>query len=67
MNPSGPTPALSEAEWALLIELLQEERRELPAEIRRTETSHYKDQLAARLHMVDAVLKRLIEARQPAN
>ncbi|HBY59300.1 MAG TPA: hypothetical protein DEH78_05730 [Solibacterales bacterium] len=59
-------PELSEAEWALVLELLQEERRDLPAEIRHTATSHYKDQLNARLLMVDALLKRLMEAHQPA-
>ncbi|GEM_PF-1227198 len=52
-------PQLTEAEWALLIDLLQEERRALPSEIRHTSRKLLRMALHERLAMVDALLMRL--------
>ena len=55
-------PQLSDAEWALLIELLQRERYELPAEIHHTRTSALRDELRERLATVGRLLTRLTRA-----
>ncbi len=52
-------PPLSDAEWALIVELLQQELDELPAEIRHTRTSSYRDELHQRRDMVVQLLERL--------
>ena len=52
-------PLLSDAEWALLIELLERERYELPAEIHHTRTCALRDELRERLAMVERLLHRL--------
>ena len=52
---------LSEAEWALGIELLHEERDELPAEIHHTRTADYRECLRRRLETVNGLLERLHE------
>jgi hypothetical protein len=54
---------LSEAEWELVVELLERERSELPSEIRHTRTSSVRDELRARETMVQGLLERL---RRPA-
>jgi repressor of nif and glnA expression len=54
-----PQPVLSEAEWALVVELLERERGELPAEIHHTRTSALREQLRQRLEMVEGLLARL--------
>ena len=54
---------LSEAEWDLVVELLERERAELPVEIRHTRLSNFRDELHRREAMVDDLLKRL---RKPA-
>lgn len=54
-------PKLSEAEWALLAELLEQEDNELPAEIRHTRTQEVKDQLHQRLELVRQLRERLRE------
>ena len=59
MNPNPIQPVLEEAEWALVAELLEEERRELPIEIRHTDSRAYREQLHRRLELVDALLQRL--------
>lgn len=46
-------------ELALLIELLERERRDLPAEIHHTSTSSVRDRLHRRLETVDRLLERL--------
>jgi hypothetical protein len=56
------TPVLSDREWALVIELLERERRELPAELHHTTTSSVREQLRARLAMIEDLLERLHEA-----
>jgi hypothetical protein len=55
--------SLSDDEWQLLVELLENERRELPAEIRRTDATDYKVKLAERLRVVDRLLDALQKRR----
>lgn len=50
---------LSDAEWALVIELLEHEQGDLPAEIRHTRVSSVRDELRQRLEMVRQLLERL--------
>ncbi len=52
-------PQLTEDEWALIRELLQHERGDLPSEIRHTRTASLRSQLQARRKMVDALLEKL--------
>ena len=52
-------PKLSEAEWELVVELLQRERSELPSEIRRTRTSSVRAELHRRSELVRELLDRL--------
>ncbi len=52
-------PMLSEAEWELLIELLERERGELPAEIRHTRTATVHAELRQRSELVKGLLDRL--------
>ncbi len=56
-------PKLSDAQWELVVELLQRERSELPSEIRRTRTWSVRDDLHRRQEMVNELLGRL---KQPA-
>jgi len=49
----------SHEEWSLLLELLEHERSELPAEIRHTRLQSVRDQLRQRLRLVDQMLERL--------
>jgi hypothetical protein len=56
-------PILSEAEWALVVELLENERRELPVEIHHTRNSDVRQQLHRRTEVIDRLLQRL---RMPA-
>jgi hypothetical protein len=52
-------PKLSEAEWALVIELLESEQGELPVEIHHTRSSHLREELRRRAEMVQDLLSRL--------
>jgi hypothetical protein len=52
-------PKLSQAEWALLLELLQREQDELPVEIHHCRVSSYRDDLRNRLEMVRELIERL--------
>ena len=52
-------PNLSEAEWTLIVELLQREQSELPTEIHHTRSSGMRDELRARRKMVEGLLHRL--------
>ncbi len=52
-------PKLSEAEWALLIDLLRQERDQLPAEIHHTRSAAFRDELQHRRRMVESLLERL--------
>ncbi len=52
-------PKFSEAELALLIELLQREHHDLPTEIHHCRVASYRDELRARHEMVKKLLDRL--------
>ena len=52
-------PKLSEAEWALVIDLLQQERDQLPVEIHHTRSAAFRDELNCRRHLVASLLERL--------
>ena len=52
-------PKLSEAEWELVIDLLQEEHDELPAEIHHCDVTSYREELQHRHAMVKNLLERL--------
>ena len=56
-------PRLSEAEWALVFELLERERSELPVEIHHTRSSSVRVELHERAAVVRELLSRL---RTPA-
>lgn len=53
-------PKLSDAEWALMTELLQREHHELPNEIHHTRVASYRKELHLRHEMVRSVLERLL-------
>jgi hypothetical protein len=52
-------PVLSDAEWALIVELLQLELRELPVEIRHAGGNKTREDLHHRRDMVLSLLGRL--------
>jgi hypothetical protein len=52
-------PRLSEVEWALVLELLERERSELPVEIHHTRSSSVRAELHDRAEMVGGLLGRL--------
>jgi hypothetical protein len=52
-------PSLTQPEWELVMELLERERYELPAEIHHTRTSQMRDELKQRLDLVNGLLRRL--------
>lgn len=53
--------SLSEDEWALVIELLRLELRELPVEIRHASNQTVRDELHRRLERVQGLLRKLQE------
>ncbi len=55
----------SDAELQVLLELLNEERGELPMEIRRTDSINMHDELQQRLKVVDGLIEKL--AHQPVH
>jgi hypothetical protein len=58
-------PQLNEREWDLIIELLDREKGELPAEIHHTRTAMFRDELRRRLDLVDTLLRKLDGLRLP--
>jgi hypothetical protein len=52
-------PALSDAEWSLITELLERERKQLPIEIHHTTGRAYREQLRNRLQLVETLLSKL--------
>jgi hypothetical protein len=52
-------PKLSEAEWALVIQLLQAEHHDLPHEIHHCRVASYRNELEHRHEMVKNLLERL--------
>jgi hypothetical protein len=55
-------PHLNERDWQLVLELLENERRDLPNEIRRTDTPRVHDDLQERMRTIDDLIERLREA-----
>ncbi len=55
-------PELTDREWQLVLELLQTERRELPPEIRHTDTPGVHDDLLERLSTIDNLISRIRQA-----
>ncbi len=56
-------PKLSEAEWAVVIDLLEREYHDLPGEIRHTRIASYRDELKHRAEVVKNLLERLKSPR----
>jgi hypothetical protein len=52
-------PDLTEAEWALICELLERERNELPTEIHHTRTRSLRQELQQRRAMVDELIAKV--------
>jgi hypothetical protein len=52
-------PKLSEAEWGLVVELLERERSDLPVEIHHTRSANIRAELHERADMVRGLLARL--------
>lgn len=52
-------PRLSQDEWRLVCELLERERRDLPAEIHHTRTTGVREELRRRLELIEGLLQRL--------
>jgi len=52
-------PTLTEAEWSLVIGLLEREMEELPVEIHHTRSSQMRNELTQRREMVRELLARL--------
>ena len=59
-------PKLSEAEWALVLELLEHEQSELPVEIHHTNRSSVRAELHDRAAMVRGLVNRLRHTTVPA-
>lgn len=54
--------SLQDREMELMLELLEAERRELPSEIRRSETTRWHDDLQERMRVIDHLIDRLRQA-----
>jgi hypothetical protein len=52
-------PELSQDEWALVVQLLERERSELPPEIHHTTSNTMRQHLHERLEMVERLIKCL--------
>jgi hypothetical protein len=57
---------MSDAEWALVIELLEREQHDLPTEIRHTRVTSFRDELRQRSALVNDLLQRLQAQKQTA-
>jgi hypothetical protein len=55
----GKAPSLNDEEWQVIVELLESEQKELPAEIHHTDSTDYKAKLSKRLQMVNQLLQIL--------
>ena len=54
--------SLSDPELQVMRDLLEEYRRELPSEIRRTDTPRVHDELQERMKVVDGLIEKLRHA-----
>jgi hypothetical protein len=61
-----PQPELSDAEWDLVLDLLEAKRVELPSEIHHTSKAGYRRELEARLELLEALLRKLKAGRAGA-
>jgi hypothetical protein len=59
-------PVLSDAEWALIMDLLKIEQDDLPVEIRHARNGPMREELHQRKQMVDQLLQRLVQHTAPA-
>jgi hypothetical protein len=67
MNPEGrPQPELSDAEWDLVLDLLEAKRVELPSEIHHTSKPDYRRELEARLELLETLPRKLKAGRAGA-
>lgn len=55
-------PRLSQQEWRLVQELLQQELHELPTEIHHSARLETRDELRGRLRIVEALIARIEQA-----
>lgn len=55
-------PILDEREWKLVLEVLENERRDLPAEIHHTDRQEVRNELLRREKMLDSLIERLHNA-----
>ena len=55
-------PKLSDAEWAVVLDLLQQESHELPVEIRHTKSQEFAKNLHERLDIVTSLIERIRSA-----
>jgi Trp operon repressor len=58
-------PELSEAEWTVVVELLERERADLHPEIRHTRTRSLREALRRRLELVEGLLDRVRPLAEP--
>jgi len=61
-----PQPELVDAEWDLILELLEAKRAELPSEIHHTSKPAYRRELESRLEMVEALIAKVKTYRMRA-
>jgi hypothetical protein len=69
MNPGSRfQPELSDAEWDLVLDLLDAKAAELPSEIHHTSHSAYRNQLRQRLELIEGLQQKLgaLRARRGA-
>ena len=52
-------PMLDDKEWGLIMDLLEHERRDLPVELRHTDSRTYADALDERRTMIEDLIQRL--------
>lgn len=55
-------PRLSDAEWAVVLDLLEQESHELPVEIRHTRSTEFAKNLHERLDIVTSLIERIRSA-----
>ena len=60
-------PVLNDREWRLVAELLHEELRELPVEIRHTDSPRVHGELLERMKSVGELLRKIEPAAGPAD
>lgn len=59
-------PTLTDQEWTIVVDLLERERRDLPAEVHHTDNRAYRHGLQERLDVVTSLIERLEAAMATA-